>query len=332
MSFEVANGELELSSVQKLSSVSRRYIAGPDTVRDYGDYFVAIEPNSFGLPAIETCPGMTDECKKDCYAIDSERRTATHEKMQENLDILEEAKTVDGMYNKLRTMVAGYRTAAERLGIPEDKRNFRVHWDGDFYSEDYAEAWRKVIEESPEKYWIYTRSFTPEVNVVPILAGLENLDLFMSVDCQNVDRAAEVLTDKPKVRVAYLVDYAEDAEPLMEKLGRTRDEGFHIVICPENIIVESGKRQGQRRQVLIDEKGGACAQCKVCFNGRENWDVVFVKNNQLFRPQPFLPFVEPIPVDIKPRQKKTEEEAPFVGTLALTEAAPSLLSWYARTD
>lgn len=308
---------LELSRVEKLTSIARLCIAGPNSVRTEGEYFVAIEENGFGIPSVGTCPGRTDYCERDCYAIESEYRTATAVKLQRNLDVLTEAGTVENMTAELMAMVDGYTAQANKLNIPEDERRIRIHWSGDFFSSDYATAWRNTIEANPDKkFWTYTRSFQPDTNVVPILAGLENLDLFLSVDFQNVDEAEKVLPEYPDVRVGYLVDYYEDAEALIEQLGRK--EGYRDLACPENMRRDNG----ERKLPVISEKGGACARCTYCIDKSEKWDVVFVKKGLGSRAQGRLSFIDQVPVKITPRPKARTGLPRLVGSLSLIEPDP----------
>lgn len=77
-------------------------------MRPEGEYFVAMERNDFGIPSVDTCPGRTPYCEDDCYAIDSERRIATSIKLQRNLNVLNESKTVEEKTNRIMTMVDGY--------------------------------------------------------------------------------------------------------------------------------------------------------------------------------------------------------------------------------
>ncbi len=318
MSVQILEGELGLSKVEKLSSEVRRCIAGPDSIaRPPGEYFVPIEPNSFGLPSVDTCPGKTDYCELDCYAIEAEKRTATHEKLQRNLDILESTETQEAMTDKIRGLVGRYVESSTRMEIPEDKRRFRIHWSGDFFSPMYAAAWRTVIEENPGiQFFTYTRSYQEHENAVPMLYGLENLDLFLSVDCENVDRAVEVTAAYPNVRVAYLVDYAEEADELIDKLGRR--DNFRQFACPENMRDDKGKR----KLPVISSKGGACSRCTYCIGKPLNWDVVFVKEGLVFRPQSELPF--DVPVELITRPRKREKVAQPAGSLVLAGNTASL--------
>lgn len=312
-------GELELSEVEKLSSVVRGCIAGPDSVRKQGEYFVAIEPNSFGLPSVDSCPGSTDACERVCYATDSERRTATYNKLQRNFSILQHAETVDEMVEQLDGLMSRYHERAEKLGVNSDERRFRIHWSGDFYSTDYALAWRRVIENDPDtKYWTYTRSFQQDVNVVPILACIPNLDLFLSVDEDNAKVAAQVARDNPGVRISYLVDYEEEAEPLIQIMGR----GNHVrnLTCPENIR----NADGSRRLPVISKHGGACSRCTYCIDKPNSWDVIFLDEGEAFRPQPSLPFAETVPVEIKTRRRGPRTIKETVGRIAVAEKQATL--------
>ena len=304
---------LELSKVEKLTSVSRPVEGKPESkARKPGLYFVAAEPNAFGIPSVHTCPGMTEECQQDCYAIGSEYRAPTAIKLQRNWDILRDAETVEGMEWKLSEMMGEYRLRADKLAVPAANRRMRIHWSGDFYCPEYALAWRMTMESSPEKFFTFTRSFQEDVNVLPLLTGIKNLDLFLSVDSQNVDRAAVAIKDAPDARVAYLVDYLDDADALIAKMGR--EELLHNLnfACPENMA----KGKGGRSFPIINEKGGACSRCKYCFGKTKPMDVIFVKKGLKRRPTGFdldkgFEFDTPVPVVFRARDKKIIDPEEF---------------------
>jgi len=313
------NSTVEASGVQKTAYRVKRRILGPKSYRPGSIYFQPQDQNGFGLPADITCPGATDICRQVCYAKEAERRPETDAKMQRNLTRLE-GETTEDMAEKIRTMIQRYTAQANKLEIPEDSRSFRIHWDGDFLSTDYAKAWRTVMQENPDiSFWAYTRSFQPNVNVVPILANLENLNLFMSVDGDNAERAAEVAAQYPNVRVAYLVDYYEDVTELMELLDRTKTQGYRAFACPENVINENGKR----RIPLVSEKGGACQQCKYCISKRDNRDLVTLIQNKIYQYQKELP-LDFGPTDGQTRTKKIETEARMMGEAAIEFSHPTL--------
>ena len=298
----VVGNSLELSEVEKLSSVVRVCMAGSNSkARQEGEYLVAVEPNSFGIPSVETCPGRTDYCEMDCYAIEAEHRTATEIKLIRNLALLQDADATEGMTDLLRDMLASYRDAANKLGVETKNQRFRIHWSGDFFSLDYAQAWRSVITENPDiNFFVFTRSFRPDLNVVPILAGLDNLDLLLSVDRENVTYVQQALEGNDGVRIAYLVDYLEEVDELREKTGRV--QGYRKRACPENMRDATGARG----LPVISKRGGACSVCTYCINKPETWDVVFVKTGYEKRANEPLPIIDSVPIDLTPRRERRE--------------------------
>jgi hypothetical protein len=290
---------LELSFVSKLASVVGTNNASEGSVRKPGEYFVAREPNSFGLPSVDSCPGSTIFCEARCYAIQSEKRSKTADKLKRNYDYLKFADTVEKMAEAIGLMIAEYSAQADKLGVDQDSRNFRIHWSGDFFSVEYALAWRTVIEENPGiNFYAYTRTFGEDLNVVPALAGIENLSLFLSVDENNVYRAKVVLDEHPDVRAAYFVDYEEDAEELANILGR--HEKYRNMTCPENVR----KPDGERKLPVISKKGGACSRCTYCIGKPSHWDVTFLNTGKELRVQQIMRYAKIVPVELS-RKKKT---------------------------
>ena len=131
---------------------------------------------------------------------------------------------------------------------------FRIHWDGDFFNEEYTRAWRTAIERHPVvRLWVYTRS----VFAVHILLGLENLGLYFSTDSDNYETATD-LSREPGVMLAYLANPFEEGKAgLREAIGKTG------VPCPEN----------NRKLPMISTKGSACVTCGQCIFNRN--DILF---------------------------------------------------------
>lgn len=210
--------------------------------------------NTFGLPAGVSCPGMTDACKS-CYASAIETRySAVNRMMQHNLDELLNAGSVDAMTDLLSEMIATFVKQSNRRNVPA---RFRIHWDGDFFSVDYASAWRRVILANPMvDFWAYTRSFRAPVNVVPVLAGIPNLALYLSVDEHNNTDAASVIASHPTVRIASLTKTMGEGLPIMRDLTSTPG-----AMCPEIT--------GQVPLIAADGTG-ACIACNICPSGSTN--------------------------------------------------------------
>lgn len=212
--------------------------------------------NSFGLPAGISCPGQTSICGKVCYAGKLEKiYSGVRNILMHNWDLLSGA-TIDEMVVLIRDMITDFEAETTRA-IAKGKKatyDFRIHWDGDFFSADYATAWAVVIKEFPKiTFWAYTRTFS----VVPILAGIENLHLYLSADADNIAEANDVAGNHEGVHIATLAQtFAEARATIVDSTRKTYP-------CPEN-----GKRIP-----LISTKGSACLACGICPNGRG--DVLF---------------------------------------------------------
>lgn len=248
-------GELHLSFDRK---VSPRAVYQASRRR-----WIATIPNSFGLPSGDSCPGMTSFCAS-CYASRSEQSAGVRALVERNLRTLQAADGTDGMAALLARMIDRYETHADQVDVPADDRMFRIHWDGDFFSVEYAQAWARVIRAHPGvAFWTYTRSFGPPVDVVDVLAGIDNLALYLSVDADNAERAAQVTAARPDVRLALCaVDY-QTARALHPPRGLTP------VPCPENT----------GRVGLTDDHGvGACVTCRICPDDRR--DIMFATSHR----------------------------------------------------
>lgn len=214
--------------------------------------------NSLGLPygRLETggcCPGSTDgpggcleaigpKGEKTCY-VDKLARIykAVGGALQHNASVLQ-GHSREEMAETLKQTIEKWRKK-KKGAMPA---YFRWHWSGDVFSTDYAWAMRDCMEYHPTtRFWMYTRVFQPELNVVPILAPVNNLALYISIDPVNVQRGLEVYEEfkhRPNVSLAYMGD--EDP----------RLEGHKFVPCP-----------GITDHVKGDENMGECAKCRMCF-------------------------------------------------------------------
>lgn len=209
--------------------------------------------NAFSLPAGLSCPGMTDVCGSICYAGKLEKIYPAFRKVVvSNLEQLRDAD-IDTMLRLISDMVNDFRIDCDRRGAT---KAFRIHADGDFFSISYARVWAAVIKANPDiQFWAYTRSFTENLNVIPILANISNLSLYLSVDNDNRHLVASVISAYPVVRIATLTDtYAEGADLMAEWANRPG------AICPENA----------KRIPLITTNGGACINCDLCVSSKAN--------------------------------------------------------------
>ena len=209
--------------------------------------------NTFGLPAGKnySCPGATSVCESICYAGKLEKVFPTVKvNLLHNWELLRNAD-MQTMYTLLSEMIAEFKTDCVKRNAP---MQFRIHWDGDFFNQDYTNAWRLVIEEQPDiQFWAYTRVKSAALT----LKDIANLSLYYSTDSANKDEGIALKTDHG-ISLAYLAKNFEigqaDMKALTGKVGAK---------CPEN----------KKAIPLISTKGSACATCKLCIY--EKSDIVF---------------------------------------------------------
>jgi hypothetical protein len=209
--------------------------------------------NTFGLPSGKaySCPGATSVCETICYAGKLEKVfKGVRQVLVSNYEQLLATDTL-GMIALIDEMIQDFKADCEKRNA--DKL-FRIHWDGDFFSEEYARAWAFVIRLNPDvQFWAYTRSDF----AVPILIDIENLALYFSADSANKVLAWE-LKRKYGVKLAYLAkDFATGKADFNEQQEKS------AIPCPEN----------NKKIPMISEQGSACVRCSQC---------VFARNDILF--------------------------------------------------
>lgn len=216
--------------------------------------------NCFSLPAGRngSCPGATDLCDPAaggyCYAGRDEKRfPSVNALVTRNLKLLKAAGTVAGMVTLLDAAVTEFVTFATKRDLP---LVFRIHEDGDFFSRDYAKAWAEVITRHPDvQFWAYTRSWAGKVVVTDILAGIDNLALYVSVDAANIDQARPLVAGWQAAGILPAI--ASEAEGIQDVSVSL--QGRRAPVCPEI----AGKLP------LVNEDGvGACVACGMCIDGK----------------------------------------------------------------
>jgi hypothetical protein len=201
--------------------------------------------NTFGLPSGKqySCPGATSICERICYAGKLEKMyTSVREVLLHNWNLIRNADTAV-MVDLLLDMVNEFRDECEEKNV---EKLFRIHWDGDFFNDDYITAWHYVITGADDiQFWVYTRN----PRAAEALKDIPNLSLYFSADSENKHLAPN------GVKVAYLANTFADAKSAM--LDATGKPGAS---CPEQL----------KRIPLISEKGGACAVCRLCVDGKSD--------------------------------------------------------------
>jgi hypothetical protein len=209
--------------------------------------------NTFGLPAGKaySCPGATTVCESVCYAGKLEKVFPTVKKnLLHNWSLLKDA---DGetMVRLLNEMITEFKADCVKRNA---KMLFRIHWDGDFFNDTYAYAWKVVIDKHPEiQFWVYTRVKSAAL----ILKDVSNLSLYFSADSENVKTAVDLKINSG-VRMAYLAkNFAIGQADVKEMIGRPAAK------CPEN----------NKQIPLISQQGSACVSCSLCVYSKS--DIIF---------------------------------------------------------
>ena len=139
--------------------------------------------NTFGLPSGKnySCPNATSICEKICYAGKLEKiYKGVRENLLHNWNLLKHADRIT-MVELLDQMINEFISDCDKRNA---EKKFRIHWDGDFFSEEYTEAWRLVItKHSDVQFWVYTR--VPSAIKILQKTLLTNLSLYFSTDDEN---------------------------------------------------------------------------------------------------------------------------------------------------
>ena len=209
--------------------------------------------NTFGLPAGKSysCPGATSVCESVCYAGKLEKIfPSVKVNLLHNWELLRNADGLT-MVMLLTEMIDDFIEDCEKKDAP---KLFRIHWDGDFFSDVYANAWKFVIEHNPDvQFWVYTRVKSAAL----ILKDIPNLSLYFSADSENVKTAVDLKINSG-VRMAYLAkNFAIGQADVKEMIGKPAAK------CPEN----------NKQIPLISSNGSACVSCSLCVYSKS--DIIF---------------------------------------------------------
>ena len=209
--------------------------------------------NTFGLPAGKaySCPGATTVCESVCYAGKLEKLfKGVKANLLHNWSLLKDSDQLT-MEKLLINMINDFRADCVKKNAP---MLFRIHWDGDFFNDDYTNAWKTVINNNPDiQFWVYTRVKSAAI----ILKDVSNLSLYFSADSENVKTAIDLKINSG-VRMAYLAkNFAIGQADVKEITGRPSAK------CPEN----------NKQIPLISTNGSACVSCSLCVYSKS--DIIF---------------------------------------------------------
>jgi hypothetical protein len=218
--------------------------------------FFAEHKNTFGLRAGlpehgGTCPGATqgeggcmwartENGDPTCYAAKLRKIYPNYGKTEDHNSTMLKEASFEEKVDILRNTVIKFL-----LNGGFKKQYFRLHMGGDFFNEEYARAWKHVIEEWPNvKFWTYTRSMF----AVPILADCKNLALYLSCDPVNISEVRETyrkFKEYPNIAVAWMGNdfKSEDFD----------DRNY--MVCPE-----------VAKKLKSTKTEGACSRCRACID------------------------------------------------------------------
>lgn len=201
--------------------------------------------STFSIPAGYTCPGA-HLCKAHfsvskkqiidgpaqiyrCYAATNEAVFKSSREMRaRNYNLLIQARQDDpenGMYRLIRD------------SLEQDIICVRLHASGDFFSQDYFDAWMRAIEGRPDvKFYAYTKSHPIVANWI-IDRGLplpDNFQLTLSDGSKRDDLIPIIQAHDARIGAAYAVFHPEVAEKARLPIDHTdqhaRDGGHDFAL------------------------------------------------------------------------------------------------------
>ena len=177
----------------------------------------------FNLTPVKSCLNCS-ECKKYCYALKSYRQyPSTKVAWDKNLHVC--SNDLDTFKHEMRDFLTVY-----------SPKYFRLHSAGDFFNQEYLNAWIKIIKDFPNTTFLaYTKSYDHlKFNDIP-----GNFKLFFSIEPNS-----EMPKEKPyNVKYAYI---------------ESDDRINNSFVCPAT---------------TGDHTKMTCDKCLRCFKGNKN--VVF---------------------------------------------------------
>lgn len=201
-----------------------------------GNHKLGPNIGTFSLPAVETCPGLTGQCARVCYARRFTRRLG--------IDYTPELRaTENARFVSLLVAEAMWKAVV------------RVHVSGDFPSVEYVAKWKAVADATPRTlFYGYTRSWRmPDLRAaLEGLAARPNFRLMWSCDRQTGVPAWMAGRD-----VAWLAMDDQDVPPVAagivfrRKTSTVRSHIGRATVCP----AENG----------IADNGVTCQRCRLCF-------------------------------------------------------------------
>jgi hypothetical protein len=196
-----------------------------------------------GRPKLRTFGDFT------CYAANQEKTFPnTRKRNMSNFDLLKACNSVDEMASLIKRSI----TYSFPFGVPV----FRLHESGDFFSQDYFDAWIKVAKEMPNTiFYTYTKSLKYWINRLKDIPS--NLKLNASVGGTNDD-----LIKKYNLKYVEVVKNLEEAKEkqlmidINDDLAWKQDKSYAILLHGGQTAASGlNKYVKQNKEILNKIKG-----------------------------------------------------------------------------
>ena len=221
------------------------------------------QANGFSLPAIrEVCTYATPTCWRGCYAKRGRMGFPTPQQaFMANYRALARARTPERMAELLIELLDWMR-----FGI------FRIHVSGEFFSLDYAEAWRLTCAEYEDaQFWSYTRS--RESAVLTVLADVPNLRILLSCDRDNWEEMLAVSDDFPGFGLTYYTVAETPPEAVYARGAEVpKGKALGLIVFPDRSVRRALALPGTcPTEVAVKPwpKIQACVRCGRCCGLRQ---------------------------------------------------------------
>lgn len=255
------------------------HVTSPDYDTEDGKFLHIIRKNKklkhpfLSLPAGYSCPAAKD-CKAmasrhgqvfkstgkkiqdfgnfRCYSASAEVQYEDAREIRwRNYDLLRECNNDIPKMTKL--IVDSLKRSIHKEGV---FGLFRIHADGDFFTQSYFDAWLEAVKEFPNvNFYAYTKSLAfwiRRINAIP-----SNLNLIASYGGKFDD-----LIEKHNLRNAVVVDTVEEAKRLRRRidvddsLAYGSKENFALLLHgTQKEGSERGKQVYKNRKIIKDIKG-----------------------------------------------------------------------------
>jgi len=202
------------------------------------------ETLTFTLPAGYTCPGAHDclawfdrdtrklmdgeHAQFRCFAATSEMRTSVSKSVERNLQLLIDAKTIDGMAELIK------------WSLPRGERfkYVRIHVGGDFFSRTYFAAWAEVARQVPNMlFYAYTKS-------LPIWIGLRKLVPKNLIITASEGGKFDHLISHHELRYAKVVYSLEEAAILGLEIDHDDSHARNPDVQRFGLLIHGGQQSG----------------------------------------------------------------------------------------